>query len=117
MTRVVGGSAASLIRHGVAGPLLADKLRIPRPGVAVLARPRVAARIDTAIGCPVTLITGPAGAGKTMAAAQWAAARPAARRPAWVTLDAGDADPARFWQYVTAALAVAGVAGPPDGVS
>jgi LuxR family maltose regulon positive regulatory protein len=117
MTSGVGGPAASLIRHGGAAHLLADKLRIPRPGVAVLARPRVAARIDAAVGRPVTLITGPAGAGKTMAAAQWAAARPIARRPAWVTLDAGDADPARFWQYVTAALAGVGVAGPPEDVS
>jgi LuxR family transcriptional regulator, maltose regulon positive regulatory protein len=117
MTSVVSGPAASLTRHGTAGPLLADKLRIPRPGVAVLARPRLAARIDAAVSCPVTLITGPAGAGKTMAAAQWAAARPAGRRPAWVTLDAGDADPARFWQYVSASLASAGVATPPEGVS
>jgi LuxR family transcriptional regulator, maltose regulon positive regulatory protein len=117
MTSVISGSAASLTRHGAAGRLLADKLRIPRPGVAVLARPRVTARIDAAVGCPVTVITGPAGAGKTVAAAQWAAARPASRRPAWVTIDARDADPARFWPYVTAALAGAGVAGPPDGVS
>lgn len=117
MTSVVGGSAASLTRHGPASALLADKLRIPRPGVAVLARPRVAARFDAALACPVVLITGPAGAGKTMAAAQWATARPASRRPAWVTLDPGDADPARFWQYLTAALAVVGVAGPPADVS
>jgi LuxR family transcriptional regulator, maltose regulon positive regulatory protein len=117
MTSVISGSAASLTRRGAASPLLADKLRIPRPGVAVLARPRITARIDAAVGCPVTLMTGPAGAGKTVAAAQWAAARPATRRPAWVTLDAGDADPARFWQYVIAALAGAGVAVPPDGVS
>ncbi len=117
MTSVVSGLAASLTRRGAASPLLADKLRIPRPGVAVLARPRVAARIDAAVSCPVTLITGPAGAGKTMAAAQWAAARPPGRRPAWVTLDADDADPARFWQYVIASLAAGGVATPPEGVS
>ncbi len=117
MTSVVSGPTASLPRHGAASLLLADKLRIPRPGVAVLARPRVAARIDAAVSCPVTLITGPAGAGKTMAAAQWAAARPPGRRPAWVTLDADDADPARFWQYVAASLAAAGVATPPEAVS
>jgi LuxR family transcriptional regulator, maltose regulon positive regulatory protein len=117
MTSVIGGSAASLTAHGAAGPLLADKLRIPRPGVTVLARPRVTALVDAAVSFPVSLITGPPGAGKTMAAAQWAAARPAARRPAWVTLDASDADPARFWQYVTAALAAAGLAVPPAELS
>ncbi len=117
MTSVIGGSAASLTQHGAAGSLVASKLRIPRPSVAVLARPGVTARVEAAAGRLVTLITGPPGAGKTMAAAQWAAARPAASRPAWVTLDADDADPARFWQYVTAAMAAVGVAAPPADLS
>jgi LuxR family transcriptional regulator, maltose regulon positive regulatory protein len=62
----------------------------------------------------VTLVTGPPGAGKTIAAARWAVARPAGRRPAWLTLDAGENDAGRFWQYVTAALASAGVRAPAD---
>jgi ATP/maltotriose-dependent transcriptional regulator MalT len=51
---------------------------------------------------PLTIVTAPAGFGKTTAVAQWAAA--AAQRIAWVSLDADDQDPLRFWGRVLAAL-------------
>jgi LuxR family maltose regulon positive regulatory protein len=102
--------------------LLEDKLRIPRPGVAVLPRPRIAALLDGCVTRRVTLMTGPPGAGKTVAAALWAGARPAARRPGWVSIDVADRDPDRFWRYMTAALAKAGIlplgkSGLPAGVA
>src|SRR5271169_27089 len=106
MTTTVRGPALSAGQPDTG--LLEDKLRVPQPGLAVLPRSRVGALIDAAVGCRVTLMTGPPGAGKTVAAAQWAGARPAARRPAWVGLDADDAQPERFWRYVTAALSRAG---------
>jgi LuxR family transcriptional regulator, maltose regulon positive regulatory protein len=99
-------SAQRANRAGVR--LLEDKLQAPRPGVTVLQRARVTELIDAAACCRVTLMTGPAGAGKTVAAAIWAAARPAGKPAAWVSLDEGDADPARFWTHVIAALARAG---------
>jgi len=92
--------------------LLEDKLRIPSPGLSVLPRARIAGLIDAAVSHPVTVLTGPPGAGKTVALAQWASARAPGRRPGWLSLDAADADPDRFWRYVTAALARAGAAGP-----
>jgi len=73
--------------------LLEDKLQIPRPGVAVLPRPRVGELLDAAVTRRVALITGPPGAGKTVAAALWAATRSASRRPGWLSIDAADAEP------------------------
>ena len=94
------------MQHGVS--LLEDKLRIPRPGMAVLRRSRVAELIEAAVTRRVTLITGPAGAGKTVAVAMWARSGAASRRTAWLTLDPADREPGQFWRYVVAALARAG---------
>jgi LuxR family transcriptional regulator, maltose regulon positive regulatory protein len=85
-------------------PLLEDKLRVPRLTLEVLRRRRVTGLIEAAVAHRVTMVSGPAGAGKTVACAAWAAARPAARQPAWLTVDAEDREPARFWSYVLAAL-------------
>jgi LuxR family transcriptional regulator, maltose regulon positive regulatory protein len=94
------------MQHGVS--LLEDKLRIPRPGMAVLRRSRVTELIEAAVTRRVALITGPAGAGKTVATAIWARSGAASRRTAWLTLDPADREPGQFWRYVVAALARAG---------
>ncbi len=60
--------------------------------------------------CPLTVVTGPPGAGKTMALALWAAAEPGT--VAWVGLDEFDNRPGVFWSYVVAALRRSGVAVP-----
>jgi len=101
-----GPAAVRRVRPAAAdGPdLLGDKLRVPQPGVTVLRRGRLIDLIEQAAAHRVTVVSGPAGAGKTMACASWAAATPAARRVAWLTLDQADRDPARFWTYVRAAL-------------
>jgi LuxR family transcriptional regulator, maltose regulon positive regulatory protein len=52
--------------------LRGDKLRVPPLSAAVLNRPRVTALIERAAAHPVTMITAPAGAGKTLACAIWA---------------------------------------------
>jgi len=63
----------------------------------------VSALLDRATSHRVTLVSGPAGAGKTVACASWAAAGPAAGRVVWLTVDAGDQHD-WFWAYVCAAL-------------
>jgi LuxR family maltose regulon positive regulatory protein len=88
--------------------ILAGKFRVPAAGPGILRRDRLTALIDQAAERPVTVITAPPGAGKTVAVAGWAAARARSRRIAWLGLDEGDRDPARFWACMTTALAGGG---------
>ncbi len=107
MSSTTSGSAAvRRVRTAAAGgpELLGDKLRIPRLSLATLRRRRLIDLIEQAASHRVTVVSGPAGAGKTVACGSWASATPASRRVAWLTLDADDRDPARFWAYVQAAL-------------
>jgi LuxR family maltose regulon positive regulatory protein len=101
-----GAVAARAARAGSGDrpELLADKLRIPQLGLPVLRRRRVMDLIDQAAGHRLTVVSGPAGAGKTVACRAWASAPRAAHQVAWLTLDGEDRDPARFWAYVQAAL-------------
>src|SRR5580692_4087629 len=88
--------------------LLDGKFRAPGAGPDVVHRERLTALIEQATERPVTVITAPPGAGKTVACAGWAAARARSRRIAWLSLDEGDRDPGRFWACVMTALAAGG---------
>jgi LuxR family maltose regulon positive regulatory protein len=88
---------------------LRSKITTPALPPWVVPRPRLERRIDQGTQGPLTSITGPPGAGKTLAAASWAAS-PGTGPVAWVTLDGYDNSPEVFWPYVVAALRQAGVA-------
>ena len=92
-------------------PIVAAKITAPGvPGWAV-SRPRITKLIAQGTRwCPLTVVTGPAGAGKTTALALWAAAQPGT--VAWVGVDEFDNRPGVFWAYVVAALRRSGVALP-----
>lgn len=118
------------------------KLRPPRPHGDAIARPRLDARLDLATrDHSVTLVSAPAGYGKTTALAAWARKRLAAARArperagprpeeavnlaadpvAWVALDERDDDPRAFARLLVASAATldprvrgAGAAGDPD---
>jgi LuxR family maltose regulon positive regulatory protein len=82
--------------------LLATKLHIPRTRPGFVVRPRLADRLAQVQGGELTLVCAPAGFGKTALLAHWA--RRSQRPVAWLSLDEGDNDPARFWRYVAGAL-------------
>lgn len=82
-------------------------------GFPLLYRQRLTDLLDRAARHQVALVCGPAGAGKTVACAFWAAAQPEYRRVVWLTLKAGE-DKAWFWADLCAALARARAVPPGD---
>jgi LuxR family transcriptional regulator, maltose regulon positive regulatory protein len=106
-------AAAVMVDTRMDSGLRGDKLRVPPLSAAVLNRPRVTALIERAAAHPVTMITAPAGAGKTLACAIWAHSAARSSRVAWLTVDEGDRDPSRFWANVAAALADGSASPPP----
>ena len=80
--------------------LLATKLHMPRPQPGVVPRPRLAQQLDEGRG--LVLVCAPAGYGKTVLLAEWT--QRCQQLAAWLSLDAGDNDPARFWRHAIAAL-------------
>src|SRR5947209_16576241 len=83
-------------------PILATKLYIPRLRPNVVLRPRLTERLNEGLHRKLTLISAPAGFGKTTLLSEWIAGchRPAA----WLSLDDGENDPSRFLTYLVAAL-------------
>ena len=87
-------------------PLLSTKLFIPprRPRDSVVDRSRLTNRLAATNGQRLTLISAPAGFGKTTLLSEWI---PHSEHCVpWLSLDINDNDPARFWTYVIAALQV-----------
>jgi len=87
---------------------LQSKITTPALPSWIVPRPRLERRIAQGTRGPLTSVTGPPGAGKTLAVAWWAAAHDAGP-VAWVTVDGYDNRPEVFWSYVVAALGEAGV--------
>lgn len=86
----------------MATPLLATKLYIPPPQPHAIKRGRLIERLNAGLHHKLTLISAPAGFGKTTLLSEWLASCPT---PAvWVSLDEGDIDPTRFLLYLVAAL-------------
>ena len=83
-------------------PLLATKFFVPRTRQTIVPRPQLAARLDASLTHPLTLISAPAGFGKTTLVSTWA--RSQLQPVAWLSLDEGDNDPTRFLSYLVAAL-------------
>src|SRR5918997_2783383 len=86
-------------------PLVSTKLRPSQARPRLVERSRLAERLDPEAGRRLTLVSAPAGFGKTTLLGGWAADRADKGRPvAWLSLDEGDSDPARFLSYLVSAL-------------
>jgi len=85
-------------------PILQTKLHIPPIRPELVSRPRLIERLNAGlpVGRKLTLVSGPAGFGKTTLVSEWVAG--CGRPAAWLSLDKGDNDPTRFLAYLVAAL-------------
>jgi LuxR family transcriptional regulator, maltose regulon positive regulatory protein len=97
------------------GAVMATKLYVPRLRPGSVARPRLRERLRRAAGSRLTLVSAPAGFGKTTLLAEWLhetaehetaehETAGQARTIAWLSLDPSDSDPRSFWTGVVAAL-------------
>jgi len=83
-------------------PLLKTKFYVPLVRSDLVSRQRLIERMNTGMTRKLTLISAPAGFGKTTLLSEWI--RQADGPVAWVSLDKGDNDPARFWVYFVTAV-------------
>ena len=92
----------------MASPLVASKLSVPRLRRSLVDRPRLAERLSRGPETRLTLISAPAGFGKTTLLTAWlTAATTRERSVAWLSLDESDRPPATFWTCVIKALQTA----------
>lgn len=82
--------------------LISNKLNRPDIGTRSIVRPRLISRLNKGLDKRITLISAPAGFGKTTLAAQWLNESPL--RSAWLSLESDDGAPERFLRYVIAAI-------------
>lgn len=85
-------------------PLLETKLHAPRPRRGMVGRPRLTDPMSTSDLPTLTLVSAPAGFGKTTLLAEWLDRSRDGRAIAWLAVDARDNDPVRFWTYLIAAM-------------
>ena len=98
--------------RGSEDPVLMSKITAPSRAGSAIARPRINHLLEEGTRGPLTVVTGPPGAGKSMSIALWAAAHNDPRAVAWITLDEFDNRPQVFWSYIVAALRQVGFAVP-----
>src|SRR5215210_355216 len=88
--------------HG--DPLLLTKLSVPSARPSLVQRPRLGEKLEEGLGCRLTLVSAPAGFGKSTLLSVWISRLSSGRSAAWLSLDPDDNDPARFWRYFITAI-------------
>lgn len=98
----MASSVSSLASTKMNGLLLATKLAMPSAARGRIARSRLYEKLGLDSPCPLSLITAPAGFGKTTALTAYLEQQ--TNPVAWLSLDEADNEPGRFLEYVIAAL-------------
>ena len=88
----------------MAGLLVATKLHAPKVRPEAIARPELMERLRRGRGAKLTLVSAPAGFGKTTLLAAYLAGDERDGPAAWLSLDHADNEPVTFWSHVVAAL-------------
>jgi LuxR family transcriptional regulator, maltose regulon positive regulatory protein len=96
-------------------PLLATKFSVPEPPPGVVVRTRLLDLLRAGTQRPLTLVSAPAGAGKTVLVSSWAARGDLPGPLTWITLEDGDNRPGVFWAYVVEGLRRSGLGLPKLG--
>jgi len=84
--------------------LLSTKFFVPPVRPTLISRPRLLERLAHGLDGPLTLISAPAGYGKTTLFSEWRTGPGASLPLAWLSLDVEDNDPPRFYQYLLTCL-------------
>src|SRR5262245_60875746 len=102
-TQVTSSTGRRDAEHDRRTLIVFSKLQPPaaRPGTVV--RQELLSRLSEDNATKLVAVVAPTGWGKTSLLAQWCSA-PETERTAWLSLDQGDNDPARFWAHVLAAM-------------
>jgi LuxR family transcriptional regulator, maltose regulon positive regulatory protein len=94
------------VSSNISSDLLSTKLSLPRLRHSLVSREPLFAQLDHSLDHTLTLLSAPAGFGKTTVIRAWIASRTTKQKPfrvAWLSLDTGDNGPVRFWRYMIAA--------------
>ena len=104
MTGSAGRSDSGVGEAAARAVLLATKLHVPAIGAQLVQRAALLDALSAGRRRKLTLLSAPAGWGKTTVLAQWALGAGEDQRFGWLSLDHSDNDPVWFWMYVIAAL-------------
>ena len=103
------GPDAAVPSRSAAEHLLAAKFAVPARPDGFVDRPRLTERLALGVEGPLTLVSAPAGTGKTVAVAAWASGGRAPGLVVWVSLDDADVAPAALWTLILDGLRRNGV--------
>ena len=93
-------------------PVLAARFGVPVVPKTFVRRPRLTEQLNAGVQGPLTLVDGPAGAGKTLLVADWVTAGDLPGPTAWLMVEPEDSGPGVFWTYVLQTFRHHGIALP-----